>query len=105
MEEILYELGLARYSDVLKQKSVTFNTFKQIINSNANQKMMRERLMQECGLNSGEIIAIMGKVAQILEKHSLLNQSNSLTKSPLTPTLSYNSKAPNASRRALLLQQ
>lgn len=105
MEDILYELGLAKYSEVLKAKSVSFSTFKALVSSSANQKMMRESIMLECGLNDGQIIAISSKVREVIDKHNFMANSNSYHKSPLTPTLNYNSKAPNVSRRAMLLQQ
>ncbi len=105
MEEILYELGLTRYSEILKAKSVSLNTFKALVSSSVNQKMMRESIMHECGLNDGQIIAISSKVRQMLDSHHMMGNSSQFNKSPLTPTLNYASKAPNQTRRAMLLQQ
>ena len=103
MEDILYDLGLSRYSEILRAKNVTISTFKAMIHSSVNKQMMGEAIMQDCGLNCGQIIAITTKVSEILENHNQMNQNQQYNKSPLTPTLPYAQKAPNQSRRALLL--
>ena len=63
METILNELGLARYYDNLKEQNITLQSFTAILSAKGHSQQLRELVQQQCGLTSGQVLAICDRVA------------------------------------------
>jgi len=68
MEDILYELGLHEYAEVLRQQNMNFTHFRNILKSSGNTQQMRQLICQKCGLKQEQILAILEKVKEVSEK-------------------------------------
>lgn len=100
MEDILYDLGLQRYSDSLRRNNINLTTFKKILETRENQQKMREWVIERSRLDQSQVLAILEKVEDLMKRQqqhiaaesmrrgaggSVSNNKSSATSNPLTP--------------------
>ena len=70
MEVILKELNLSHFSDKLRSKNVNIGTFQFLMrpSSSAMSASMKQIVMTDCGLTSGQVLAICDKIAESMKK-------------------------------------
>ena len=64
MEDILCELGYQHLSARFQEKSISLQSFKRILSTPLNSQPLMELVMKDCGISSGQMLAICDKVEE-----------------------------------------
>jgi hypothetical protein len=62
MEAILQDIGLSRYSHILRENGFTYRYFIGILKAQHNAPQMRYNVIQECGLTNADVLAILDRI-------------------------------------------
>ena len=99
MEGILKDIGLSGYAQTLRDYNYSYRYFISILRANHNAPQMRHNVMQDCGMSNADVIAILDRIQDNLNR-----EERSLRGGPLTPPQS--SKMSKSSKRiSALLKQ